>query len=127
MPDSINDLEIYREAMDMGEVVWEMVVEWGYFAKDTVGKQLVRATDSIASNLSEGFGRYHYRDKKNFYYYSRASAGEAQTWVEKATRRSLIDPESARELYKRLDTLKKRINAYIRTVGSGTTPSQTKD
>jgi hypothetical protein len=27
MPDSINDLEIYREAMDMGEVVWEMVVE----------------------------------------------------------------------------------------------------
>ena len=28
MPESINDLEIYRMSMDMGETVWNSVLEW---------------------------------------------------------------------------------------------------
>ena len=28
-------------------------MNWNYFEKDTVGKQLVKAADSIAANLSE--------------------------------------------------------------------------
>ena len=119
MPDSINDLEIYRESMELGEMVWDMVTPWDYFAKDTVGKQFVRAVDSIAANISEGFGRYHYKEKKKFYYYSRGSASESQTWLEKAARRKLVERENARNLYSRFEILKKRINAYIRTVGSG--------
>jgi len=41
-----------------------VVDRWNYFQKDTVGKQLVRSADSIAANLSEGFGRYHYKETK---------------------------------------------------------------
>jgi len=29
--------------MDLGERVWEIVIEWDYFAKDTIGKQFVKA------------------------------------------------------------------------------------
>jgi four helix bundle protein len=118
MPDSINDLEIYRQSMDLGEIVWGAVAGWDYFAKDTVGKQIVRAADSIASNLAEGFGRYHFKDKANFYYYSRGSAQETQTWVEKAVRRRLVEENLARELYRELETYKKRLNSYIRSIGS---------
>ena len=117
MSTSINDLEIYRESMRIGEVVWEFVAGWPYFAKDTVGKQLVRAVDSVAANLAEGYGRYHFKENQKFCYYSRGSAQETQTWIEKAARRGLVPEETARELYHDIDTFKKRLNAYIRSIG----------
>ena len=117
MSNSINDLEIHREAMRIGEVVWDLVADWSFFAKDTVGKQVVRSADSIAANLSEGYGRYHYKENQKFCYYSRGSAQETQTWIEKGVRRDLIPEETARVLYRDLDTFKKRLNAYIRSIG----------
>jgi four helix bundle protein len=117
MSASINDLEIYRESMRLAEVVWDSTVSWPLFAKDTVGKQLVRAADSIAANIAEGYGRYHFKENQKFCYYSRGSAQEAQTWIEKAVRRDLITEETGRTLYRDLDSLKKRLNAYIRSIG----------
>ena len=52
----LDELRVYALSMEMGEKVWNIVAGWNYFAKDTVGKQLVRAVDSVAANLSEGFG-----------------------------------------------------------------------
>ena len=62
----IDELKVYQLSMDLGEDVWGEVSNWKYFEKDTVGKQLVRAADSIAANLSEGFGRYHYKEAKHY-------------------------------------------------------------
>ena len=117
MNKSINDLEIYREAMRIGEAIWCLVAEWPFFAKDTVGRQVVRAADSIAANLSEGYGRYHFKENQKFCYYSRGSAQETQTWIEKSVRRNLIPDDAARDLYRDLDTFTKRLNAYIRSIG----------
>ena len=117
MNKSINDLEIYREAMRIGEVIWDLVADWPFFAKDTVGRQVVRAADSIAANLSEGYGSYHFKENQKFCYYSRGSAQETQTWIEKSVRRNLIPDDAARDLYRDLDTFIKRLNAYIRSIG----------
>lgn len=117
MKSAVNDLEIYREAMEIGEEVWSMVQGWDFFATDTVAKQVVRSADSIAANLAEGYGRYHFKENQKFCYYSRGSAEETQTWIEKAARRNLIDRESARNLYDRVESYKKRLNAYIRSIG----------
>jgi four helix bundle protein len=117
MKSAINGLEIYREAMEIGEEIWSLVSAWSYFAKDTVGKQVVRSADSIAANISEGYGRYHFKENQKFCYYSRGSAEETQTWIEKAARRDLIERDAARVLYDRIETFKKRLNSYIRTIG----------
>ena len=29
----LEDLEVYRVAMEIGEIVWEIVAKWGYFEK----------------------------------------------------------------------------------------------
>jgi four helix bundle protein len=117
MIQGLEDFKTYHKAMEVGEKVWEVVMKWNYFEKDTVGKQLVRAVDSIAANLSEGLGRYHYKEIKNFSYYSRGSLFETKTWLVKANTRKLIDENTFKELMKELDVIGKMINTYIKSIG----------
>ncbi len=113
----IDDLKIYQESMRIGDAIWEEVVRWDYFARDTVGKQLVRCADSIAANIAEGYGRYHFAENKNFCRYARGSLQESITFLTKARNRNLIPSDSATHLIHDLTTLRKRLNAYIRTIG----------
>ena len=113
----LKDLQIYQLAMDIGERVWEIVVRWDYFAKGTVGKQLVKAADSMAANLSEGYGRFHYKKNKQFCYYCRGSQHEALTWLRKAQGRGLVGPEDFRSLVADMDTFAFKLNNYINSIG----------
>ncbi len=125
MNNDFNKLEIYREAMRVGEVAWSVVITWDFFTKGTVGKQYVRAVDSIAANIAEGYGRHHYKENIHFCQYARGSAEETQTWIEKSANRGLIEKATARQLYRELNTLKKRLNAYIKTIGQPANPKRT--
>ena len=89
----LEDLEIYNLAMEMGDQVWNIVLKWDYFAKDTVGKQWVKAIDSVAANISEGFGRNTFKDSRSFYYIARGSLYESKTWLDKAKNRNLVSEE----------------------------------
>ena len=66
MKSKIHDLGIYSLSMELGEEIWKIVLAWDFFARDTVGKQWVRAIDSVASNISEGYGRYSYIEMRKF-------------------------------------------------------------
>jgi len=113
----LEDFQTYNMAMDLGEKIYAEALKWPYFDKDTVGKQLVRAADSIAANLSEGVGRFHYRERKNFSYYSRGSLFETKTWLTKANNRNLIADKQFNELIKDIETIGVKINNYIKTIG----------
>ena len=52
----LEELQVYQLAMDIGEKAWDVVKNWDYFTKSTIGNQLIRSADSIAANLSEGYG-----------------------------------------------------------------------
>ena len=114
----LEELKVYNQAMDLGEEVWKVVMKWGFFENDTIGKQFIKAADSIAANLSEGFGRYHFNETKHFGYYSRGSLFEAKTWLTKAKNRKLIDEEKYLSLYSEIDQIGKMLNAYIKSIGS---------
>jgi four helix bundle protein len=62
----LEELQVYQLSMELGEQIWNIVSNWNYFGKDTIGKQLVRSADSIAANLSEGFGRFFLKKKGSF-------------------------------------------------------------
>lgn len=113
----LEDFVVYNLSMQLGEEVYSFVSEWNYFDKDTIGKQLVRAADSIVANLSEGLVRYHYKERKNFSYYSRGSLFETITWITKANNRNLIDDATHKELKTKLDTISVKLNNYIKTIG----------
>lgn len=44
----LEDLEVYKVAMEIGEIVWAVVNKWEYFPKKTLGAQFVDSADSIA-------------------------------------------------------------------------------
>jgi len=113
----LDDLQIYRLSMELGDDVYDAVSKWDYFSKDTVGKQLVRSADSVAANISEGFGRYHFKEAKNFSYYARGSLYETKTWLSKANKRKLIEDTKYEELIKNIDTIGIKLNNYINSIG----------
>ncbi|MEN8123453.1 MAG: four helix bundle protein [Bacteroidota bacterium] len=83
-----------------------------------MGKQLVRAIDSVAANLSEGFGRYHYKEAKNFSYYSRGSLYETKTWITKAKNRNLITEDDFTHFKEEINIIGKMLNSYIKSIGT---------
>jgi len=54
MKTNFERLEIYQLAEKLSDRVWEIVYKRNYLAIDTVGKQLIRATDSMARTLRKG-------------------------------------------------------------------------
>ena len=50
---ALEGLRVYRMAEDLADICWEMSAPWDLFARDTVGKQLVRAADSVGANIAE--------------------------------------------------------------------------
>ena len=115
---TLDELKVYQLSMDMGERVWAEVIHWDFFAKDTVGKQAVRAADSVAANISEGFGRFFYKENRQFGYYSRGSLFETKTWLTKTARRGLITPDCHAAFERDIDQIGRMLNAYIKSIGS---------
>ena len=114
----LEELQVYQLSMKLGEEVWNIVIKWDFFAKDTIGKQVVRSVDSIAANLSEGFGRYHYNEEKHFGYYSRGSLFETKTWLTKAYNRDLILESDFNRFIVEIDTIGIKLNNYINSIGT---------
>ena len=53
----LEELKVYQLAMNIGEQVFDITVKWDLFNKKSLSDQYLRAADSIALNISEGYGR----------------------------------------------------------------------
>ena len=95
--------------MEIGARVWKIVSAWDFFTKDTVDKQFVKAADSMAANIREGFGRFCYKENKQFGYYARGSLYETRTWLTKAHSRGLIEDEGHESLQRALESIAVRM------------------
>lgn len=116
----IEDLEVYALAENFSNEVWEIIINWYYFAKDTIGKQLCRAVDSISANIAEGYGRFHFKENKNFCYYGRGSLLEAKSFIRKSKDRKLISEGQYLSLISKMELIHLKLNAYIKYIGKST-------
>ncbi|MEZ2337773.1 four helix bundle protein [Mucilaginibacter sp. RCC_168] len=118
---NLEELEVYQLAESFSDEIWILVGEWDYFAKDTIGKQIVRAADSISANIAEGYGRYHYKENRNFCFFSRGSILETKGWLKKSLNRKLINDDQFNVLFEKLQIIHIKLNAYLKFIGKAST------
>ncbi|HQF43293.1 MAG TPA: four helix bundle protein, partial [Ignavibacteriaceae bacterium] len=105
-------------AFSLSNYVWDLIVKWNQFNSDTVGKQFIRAVDSISANIAEGFGRYSKKDKIKFFRISFGSMYESLDWNEKAFKRKLISKSDYDYIFSELQKLPKLIHQLIKFTNS---------
>jgi four helix bundle protein len=116
MAKSMDELEVLRSAEQFSNEIWQVVLRWGTFSREVVGKQLARSADSIGANIAESFGRYHFGEKINFLYYARGSLFETKYWLNQCQNRGLVDGNQHTAFALQLETIGKQLNGLVRTL-----------
>jgi four helix bundle protein len=119
---NFENLRVYQMLETLADAIWETVMTWPNFARDTVGKQLVRSADGIGANIAEGSGRGTTKDKRHFLRMARGSVNETKHWLRRAFRRSLLSAAQAESLKETMDVLAPSLNAYYRSIGESNRP-----
>ena len=111
------NLRVYDLSEEISDHIWAMVCKWDYFAKDTIGKQLVNSADSIGANLAEGYGRGSHADNRRFAKIARGSLFEVKHWLRRAYKRKLLSDEEIASLQGLIQELTPKLSAYINSIG----------
>jgi four helix bundle protein len=115
---NFENLQIYKLSEKLSDKLWKIVAGWDVFARDTVGKQLVRAVDSIGANIAEGSGRGTDPEFRRFLRIARGSLYETQHWLRRAYRRRLLNEDEVSDLLPLVKELSPKLNAYLGSIGS---------
>jgi four helix bundle protein len=124
---SFENLKVYQLSEHLADEVWEIVIKWDSLARDTVGKQMVRAADSIGANIAEGTGRGSYQDNRRFVKIARGSLYETRHWLRRAYKRKLLTEAQVSKLKPVMDSLAPKLNAYLRSIGDSIEKPMTND
>jgi len=115
---NFENLQIYQLSEKLADKLWKIVARWDELARDTLGKQLVRAVDSIGANIAEGSGRGTDPEFRRFLRMARGSLYETQHWLRRAYRRRLLLESEVNDLLPILKELTPKLNAYLGSIGT---------
>jgi len=110
-------LRVYELAEQASDEIWRIITKWDQFARDTIGKQLARAADSIGANIAEGYGRGSVQDNRRFIKIARGSMNETMHFLRRAYRRDLLKASQIDSLKPLFEELGPKLNAYLNSVG----------
>jgi len=119
---TFENLHVYKLSERLSDAIWTVVKEWDTLAKYTLGRQLIRAADSVGANIAEGTGRGSFQDNRRFVRNARGSLYETRHWLRRAHSRRLLSNEAVKTIKPILDELGPRLNAYLRSIGPVTAP-----
>ena len=111
-------LHIYKLSERLSDEIWKIAKGWNYFAQNTVGIQIVKAADSVGSNIAEGSGRGTDPDLRRFLRIARGSLYETRHWLRRAYKRELLTDEQVKLLLPIVNELTPKLNAYLASIGS---------
>lgn len=107
-------LEVYKRALDLAEKVSGLTDTFSSKKHHHLADQLRRASLSVSLNIAEGNGRWHAKDRNNFFLIARGSVFECVPLLELCRREKLIGEEDCENFKKELEILAKMLSALIR-------------
>lgn len=108
------NLEVYQRAVDLAEKISALTESFPTRSHRHLVDQLRRASLSVPLNIAEGNGRWHPKDRKNFWWIARGSVFECVPVLELCKRQKLITEEKCLDLKTELEILSKMLTALIK-------------
>ena len=111
---SFEKLDIYRKSLDFSLNIRQIckTIKTDYDILD----QLKRAALSISLNIAEGAGRWHKKEKRNFYFIAKGSLFECIPIMKILYKEELISKEDYNSFYNHAEDLAKMLTKLIQSV-----------
>ena len=110
------DLKVWQLAHKLSIDVATLVKTFPKEEKYDLTAQMRRSARSIPSDISEGFGRFHFNDKLTFYERCRASLGELRNHFEEALDNRYIEKDSYDRFFQEMNEIGYLLNKMMRNV-----------
>jgi four helix bundle protein len=111
-----DDLNAWKKAHGLAVSIYEMTKQFPKEEMFGLISQIRRSATSVGANISEGFARFHAKDKIRFYYHARASAAEVMNHLYVAKDLGYCSIVEFEELYKQYKAERMLINGLIRSI-----------
>jgi four helix bundle protein len=110
------DLDCYKLALDVMVNAHQLAKSLPADEKYDLVQQLRRSSKSVAANIAEGYGRFHYLDTLRFYTIARGSLNETLSHFITAQLLGYIDQAYLDELSKLVRETERTLNGLINYV-----------
>lgn len=114
-------MPVWCSAMDIAVAVFTLSVSLPKSEDYALKSQLRRSAESISANVAEGFGRFHKKDKINFYYFAKGSAFETKSHLLYGNRVKYFTDDETNALNSLIDSVIFDLNKIIKTLNSNIT------
>lgn len=103
-------MPVWQDALNLAKGIFSLTEKLPRKEDYGLTSQLRRAALSVSSNIAEGFGRKHSKDKIRFYYHSRGSLAETQSQIIYAREVGYFSEEDVESLIYLTDSIWKQLN-----------------
>ncbi len=110
---SFEDLECWKKARDLRVEISKLIKTFPSFEKFELVSQMRRASRSVTHNISEGYGRFHFKENAQFCRISRGSLYEILDQIITAHDEDYITLEQCSKLKSMTNENIKILNGYI--------------
>lgn len=113
---NFQDLKVWQDAHTVTLKIYKVTKEFPRDEQFGLISQMRRAASSVGANISEGFGRFHYKEKIKFYMQARASAAESQNHVLLASDLGYLPKEISVVTISDLDVIIMELNGLVASI-----------
>ena len=110
---SFTDLEVWKVARQYKSQIFELSKTFPMEEKYRLVDQIIRSSRSINDNISEGYGRYTYKDQLHFCVQARGSLFESVNQLIEAYDCKYISEEVLFKFKEKASEVEKLINGYM--------------
>ena len=115
---SFKELQIWQMSEILVENVYKQTELFPKSEKFNLVSQLRRSSVSIAGNIAESWGRYHYADKIRVLYIARGEIEELRAYLSISKKLNFIDPLQYIKLENFCEKLITDLNKYKKSLAS---------
>ena len=110
---SFTDLKVWKEARGFQLFIFNLSKSFPPEEKYKLSDQIIRSSRSIAANIAEGHGRFHFQEQIQFCRQARGSLSEVLNHIYTAFDCNYISKEQVIEIENKSGLLLKLVNGYI--------------